>query len=47
MLAAGVDAMTVAETLGHADRSMVLKVYAHVLPSQRDEAARRMETMLG
>lgn len=47
MLAAGVDVKLVAETLGHRDATMVLRVYAHVMPHQRDEAATRMEAMLG
>lgn len=47
MLAGGVDVKLVAETLGHRDATMVLKVYGHVLPQQRTEAAQRMEAILG
>lgn len=47
MLSAGVDIKLVAETLGHRDATMVLKVYGHVLPHQRDEAAQKMEAILG
>ncbi len=46
MLAGGVDVKLVAETLGHRDATMVLKVYSHVLPSARTDAAERMERML-
>lgn len=47
MLSAGVDIKLVAETLGHRDATMVLKVYGHVLPHQRNEAAQKMEAILG
>jgi len=47
MLSAGVDIKLVAETLGHRDATMVLRVYGHVLPHQRDEAAQKMEAILG
>jgi len=36
----------VAEILRHRDATMTLKVYAHVLPHQRSEAAQMMEAML-
>lgn len=47
MLAAGVDIKLVAETLGHRDATMILRVYGHVLPHQRNEAAQKMEAILG
>lgn len=47
MLLAGIDIKLVAEILGHKDATMILKVYAHVLPHQRSEAAQMMGAMLG
>lgn len=38
LIAAGVDVRTVAERLGHADASLTLRVYAHVI-QERDQAA--------
>jgi integrase len=46
MLAGGVHTKVVQEMLGHADVSITLNVYSHVLPGMQDEAARRMDALL-
>jgi integrase len=38
MLAGGVSIKELAEYLGHADPAFTLRVYAHLLPSSRDQA---------
>jgi integrase len=47
LIASGLDARTVAETLGHSDVRLTLSVYAHVFEGSRREAARRMNRLLG
>ena len=47
MLAAGVPARVVMETLGHSEISLTLNTYSHVLPGLGRDAADRMETLLG
>ena len=47
LLAQGVDARTIMETLGHSQISLMLNTYSHVLPSLQREAARKMDGMLG
>ncbi|HKO23314.1 MAG TPA: site-specific integrase [Chloroflexota bacterium] len=44
-LAAGEHPKVVSESLGHADVATTLRIYAHVLPSQRHELADRMERL--
>lgn len=46
MLRAGESPRVVAEILGHADASLVMRLYGHVLPSMRAEAARRMDALI-
>ena len=46
LLAAGEPVNAVAERLGHADPTMVLKVYAHVLPGAQRALASRMQDLL-
>ena len=46
LVAAGVDIRTVAGRLGHADASVTLKVYSHVLEAKNQEAASIMGTLL-
>jgi len=46
-LAAGVAIKVVQEELGHARISTTMDLYAHVLPSSRQEAAEAMERLLG
>jgi integrase len=47
LLAQGVPARVVMETLGHSKISLTLNTYAHVLPSLGREAALRMDEVLG
>ncbi len=47
MLAQGVPAKVVAETLGHTTVAMTLDTYSHVLPNLQDEAAAKMDDLLG
>jgi integrase len=37
----------VSETLGHASITLTLDTYSHVLPDMQDDAAARMEDLLG
>jgi len=46
LLAQGVDARTIMETLGHSQISLTLDTYSHVLPSLQREAADRMNRLL-
>jgi integrase len=45
-LATGEHVKVVSETLGHADVATTLRVYAHVMPSQRVALADKMESLL-
>lgn len=47
MLAAGVSARVVMETLGHSEISLTLNTYSHVLPGLGRDAADRMDALLG
>jgi integrase len=47
LLAQGVDARTIMETLGHSQISLTLNTYAHVLSTLQADAARRMDHALG
>lgn len=47
MLAQGVDARTIMETLGHSQIGTTMNVYAHVMPAMQRDAADRMDAMLG
>ena len=47
MLALGVQPKVVAEMLGHSRVGITLDVYSHVLPHLQDEAASRMDGLLG
>lgn len=46
MLALGVPAKVVAETLGHSRLGVTMDVYSHVLPHLQEEAASRMDGLL-
>lgn len=46
MLALGIHAKVVAETLGHSRIAVTMDVYSHVLPTLQDEAARKMDGLL-
>jgi integrase len=46
LLAAGVPSKVVQERLGHKDISTTLDVYAHVLPGQQRDAARKLAALL-
>ena len=45
-LAAGLTVHAVAELLGHADASMVIKLYGHALPAEKSTAGDRLEAFL-
>ncbi|WP_374228460.1 tyrosine-type recombinase/integrase [Streptomyces sp. CNQ085] len=47
LLAQGVDARTIMETLGHSTITMTLDTYAHVMDTTLRAAAERMEDVLG
>jgi len=47
LLAQGVPARVVMETLGHSEISLTLNTYSHVMPSVGREAAERMDQLLG
>ena len=47
LLAQGVPARVVMETLGHSEISLTLNTYSHVMPSVGREAAERMDALLG
>ena len=46
LLAQGVDARTIMETLGHSQISLTLNTYSHVLPALQRDAAGRMNRIL-
>ncbi len=46
MLQQGIHPKIVQERLGHADISMTLNTYSHVLPSMQEEAAEKLEELL-
>jgi integrase len=47
LLSRGVPIKVVSEMLGHADVSITLSIYAHVLPDMQDGAADAMDDALG
>ncbi len=47
LLAAGVPARVVMETLGHSEISLTLNTYSHVLPGLGRDAADRLDALLG
>ena len=46
LLSRGMPIKVVSEMLGHADVSITLSIYAHVLPEMRDKAADTMDDAL-
>lgn len=42
-----VNVKVVSEMLGHADISITLRIYAHVIPDMQQEAANRMDDVFG
>jgi len=46
LLAQGVDARTIMETLGHSQISLTMNTYSHVLPSLQEDAADKMNAIL-
>jgi integrase len=46
-LAAGIGPKVVKQRIGHADISVTLKVYAHVMPGDDEDAAERADALLG
>jgi integrase len=47
LLLAGVNVKVVSERLGHANITITLQTYAHVLPTMQAQAADKMEALLG
>ena len=47
LLSRGVNVKVVSEMLGHADVSITLRIYAHVLPHMQHLAVQEMEALLG
>lgn len=47
MLAKGVDARTIMETLGHSQISTTMNTYSHVIPDLQRQAADRMDELFG
>jgi integrase len=47
MLSRGINPKVVSEMLGHADVSITLRIYAHVLPEMHQVAARTMDDIIG
>lgn len=47
LLAAGVHPKVVQERLGHSQISLTLDTYSHVIPSLREEAAERIDGLMG
>ena len=45
LLAAGVNIKVVAERLGHADPTITLRVYSHLMPGAQAEAAARIDAI--
>jgi integrase len=46
LLKEGINVMVVSERLGHANISITLDTYSHVLPSMQQEAADRIDSAL-
>jgi integrase len=47
LLRQGVHVKVVSEMLGHADISITLRIYAHVIPDMQQEAANKMDDVFG
>ena len=47
MLSAGVNPKIASEMLGHANVAFTLDRYSHVIPTMQEDAARRMDALLG
>jgi integrase len=46
MLAVGTNPKMVQETLGHADISVTLDIYSHLLPNMQEEVAQKINELL-
>jgi integrase len=46
MLAVGTNPKVVQETLGHADISVTLDIYSHLLPNMQEEVAQKINELL-
>ena len=46
MLKEGINSKVVQERLGHADISLTLNTYSHVLPSMQDDAADKLDDLI-
>jgi integrase len=47
MLQQGIHPKVVQERLGHSEIGITLNIYSHVLPSMQEDAAERMDSLLG
>jgi integrase len=47
LISKGINIKVVSEMLGHANVSITLRIYAHVLPHMQDSAAQAMEDVMG
>ena len=47
LLASGVNPKVVQERLGHASITLTLQTYSHVIPSLQEEAAKRLDMIMG
>jgi len=47
LLAQGINVKVISEMLGHADVSITLRVYAHVMPHMQQQAADAMDATFG
>jgi integrase len=47
LMAEGVPVKVISEMLGHADITVTLKVYAHLLPTAQEQAAKAMDQLFG
>ena len=44
---AGTDVVTLAALMGHADPSVTLRIYSHLIPGAKAEAAKRLDGLFG
>lgn len=47
LLASGVNPKVVQERLGHASITLTLQTYSHVIPSLQEEAAKKLDLIMG
>jgi integrase len=47
MLALGISPRVVQEALGHSSVNLTLQIYSHVIPELRQQAADRLDALMG